>query len=144
MSATTNEIKITSRSGSFLQRTGTFDFTYFGSMKSFDNETKPYKTDRLTFSISFNPAYLSYDKKIKCVKNWTMYYYTQNKNGTWKKQWQYISCDDTAINNMIGESNRVAIETELHDELLNDLTESLSAIQNTFPQYYATTSAINN
>jgi hypothetical protein len=141
--ATNTTVKITSRSGSFLNKSGSFNLTYFGSIKTpFTNEVSMYKTHHFTFSINFNPAHLSYDKKIHCVKNWTMYYFSQNKNGTWKKQWQHIVVDETLMNEIIGANNRIEIETQLHDELLEELSGSLVAIQKTFPQYYSTPTSL--
>ena len=138
-----NTIKITSRSGSFLNKSGSFDFTYFGSMKSLvNNESLLYKTQRLNFSINFNPAYLSSDKKIHCVKTWTMYYYLQNKNKTWRKQSRYVACSQDTIDTIIGANNRIEIETQLHNELLEELNGSLVAIQKTFPQYYSTPTSL--
>ena len=133
MTTTINDtVKITSRSGSFLNKTGSFNFTYFGSIVTpFTKDVSMYRTHHFTYSISFNPAHLSYDKKIHCVKNWTMYYFSKNKNGTWKKQWQHIVVDETLLNQIIGETNRVAIESELHNELFAEITDSLIALANT-------------
>jgi hypothetical protein len=59
-----------------------------------------------------------------------MYYYRQNKNKTWAKQWSYITVDSTLMDLIIGSEKRIEIETTITDELLFDLRSAIGAINN--------------
>lgn len=126
---TNNVVKINRKSGGSINKSVSFDLVSYGNMNSLD-KTIFYKSHHFTFSVSVNPSYLSYDKKQHSVFNWTMYYQQQNKNKTYRQQCNYISVDETNIDNLIGKEQRIQIENETINELVNELQGALVAINN--------------
>lgn len=133
--STTNKIAdkvaITSRSGSPISKSGTFYLETIQSTKTFTGTTELYKTHHFTYSVNVNPAYYSFDKKTTCSRKWTMSYYRQNKNKTWKKTWSYITVDSTLMDMIIGAEKRIEIENTITNELLDELKTAISVIDNT-------------
>lgn len=121
-------IKITSRSGSGVSKSGSFNLDSIQSFNNLVGDTSLVKTHHFSFGVSINPSYLSWNKETTCYRGWTMYYFKKNKNGTWAKQWSYIKVDSTLMDMIIGAEKRIEIENEITNELLTELQTAIVAI----------------
>lgn len=122
------KVSITSRSGSGTSKSGSFNLETIHLFNNLIGDTSLVKTHHFSFGVSINPAYLSYDKKTTCYRGWTMYYFRQNKNKTWAKQWSYIRVDSTLMDMIIGAEKRIEIENTITNELIDELKSALVAI----------------
>lgn len=123
-----NKIEITSRTGSGTSKSGSF---YLDTIQSFNNlvgDSSLARTHHFTYSVTVNRHYSTDD--VYCVRRWVMYYYRQNKNKTWAKQWSYVTVDSTLMDSIIGAEKRIEIENTITDELLFDLRSAIGAINN--------------
>lgn len=123
-----DKISITSRVGSGTSKSGSFDLDVIQSAKTFTGDIEIYRTHHFTYSVSVNRHYSTDD--VYCSRRWVMYYFRQNKNKTWAKQWSYITVDSTLMDTIIGAEKRIEIENTITDELLFDLRSAIGAINN--------------
>jgi hypothetical protein len=123
-----DKISITSRSGSGISKSGSFNLDVIQSAKTFTGDIEIYRTHHFTYSVSINNHFTN--GETHCYRKWVMYYYRQNKNKTWAKQWSYITVDSTLMDSIIGSEKRIEIETTITDELLFDLRSAIGAINN--------------
>lgn len=120
---TTTEIKFTSRSGQFLNKSGTVKFEKVGQMTG----KGTYKSNRLICNVSILTPLYDYVSEPKLSIKWTMYYVMFGQRD-WNKRETYIAVTDGFIDEAFGSDIRQQLEQELIDSLRNQLTDGLTAI----------------
>lgn len=119
----TKTYNFNSKTGTFINKSGSFPIHAKGL---FGVEYVLIK--KLTFSITIEKNYLTNSEYANM--SWTCNYHTQNKNGEFAKRDNYRTIANESVDNLIGADNRQRLETEIANELLNQLTTATDLIFN--------------